>query len=151
MGGKMGDSWTAGLTDRAARRMRRAARAARGGTRTVPGPSTNPATNLLIADIVIRGATVLFRRGLERGLLQARFDADKAREIVQGRSLAQSLFSGAASRLATRSVPGFLLVSGGLLAKSIVDRSQGRRARHKGEKALAEQAAKAPAKSDEPI
>ena len=139
------------LTDSGAREMRRAYRAARGGVKKVPGPSPNPATNLLMADIAMRGATLLFRRALQKGMLQLRFDPERAREIVQGRSTTQTVVSALASRMATRSVPGFVLVSSGLLAKTIVDRSQGRRARLKGERDLAEQAKNAPEDTDEPI
>ena len=43
--------------------------------------------------------------------------------------------------MATRSVPGFLLVTGGLLAKTLIDRSlRPREARHRGDRQLAEQA-----------
>ena len=49
-----------------------------------------------------------------------------------------------AARMATRSVPGFLLVSGGLLAKALVDRSlRPRDARRRGDRKLAAQAANA--------
>ena len=49
-----------------------------------------------------------------------------------------------AARIATRSVPGFLLVTGGLLVKAAFDRSQSlRKARRAGEQQLAEQAARA--------
>ena len=43
-----------------------------------------------------------------------------------------------ASRLATRSVPGFLVVSGGLLAKAVVDRSLGRGAKRRARRAGSE-------------
>ncbi len=145
-----GRNITTRLTDGGARGIRRAYRTARGTANTVPGPSTNPATNLLITDIAMRGATLLFRRAMQQGMLRMRFDPEKAREIVQGRSLRQTLVSAAASRMAMHSVPGFLLVSSGLLAKTVIDRSQGRRARHKGERELAEQAARAPKDSDQP-
>jgi hypothetical protein len=46
-----------------------------------------------------------------------------------------------AARMATRSVPGFLLVTGGLLAKSLLDRSMGRRESvRRGEQHFAKQA-----------
>lgn len=126
-------------------RIRRAIATVRQAPRTVPGPSTNPATNLLIASVAMRGAAILLRRGAERGLLRARFDADKAKDIVQGRTFASSMIANATARVATKSVPGFLLVTGGLLAKTIIDRSlKGRFARRQGEAALLEQAENAP-------
>lgn len=111
----------------------------------VTGPSTNPATNLLIANIAMQGLAMLARRSAERGLLRKRFGPDAAHDIIKGRGLVTSMATTAAARAATRSVPGFLLVSGGLLAKAVFDRARNRRtARRKGDTALLEQAAKAP-------
>ncbi|MGX7896952.1 hypothetical protein [Tsuneonella sp. HG222] len=120
-------------------------RKAIGGTKArihkVPGPSTNPATNLLIADIGIRAASRLFRRSMEKGLLQLKFPAEKAHEIVEGRSFGQTLVTSAIARVATKSVPGALLVTGGLVAKAIFDRSIGRReSSRRGTRTLHEQA-----------
>jgi len=131
-----------------AQKTRRAARRAlartRDGIGRVPGPSTNPATNLLIADIAMRAATRLFRRSVERGLLRAKFPPETAHDIVEGRTYGRSLVSDAMARVATRSVPGALLVAGGLVAKSILDRSLSRRkSRRRGERALEEQAGEA--------
>jgi len=110
----------------------------------VPGPSTNPATNLLIMDIAIRGVSLLAARGIEQAALKLRYHRDKAGDIVEGRSMVSTLAATGAARMATRSVPGFLLVTGGLLAKALVDRSlRPRDARRKGDKALAAQATKA--------
>jgi hypothetical protein len=122
------------------------------GIKKVPGPSPNPATNLLIADVALQGATLLFRRIAQKGLLQLRFDPDKAKEIVQGRTLVQSAISYAAGRAATRSVPGLLIVGTGLVAKTILDRAVGsREASAKGHEKLLKQAENAPEDSSEPI
>ena len=115
------------LSDKGGRRVRRALKKARGGVQKVPGPSPNPATNLMIADVAVRGASYLFRRSIEKGLLRTRFGPEKARQIVEGRTMGHSIASFAVSRLATRSVPGFLLVAGGLIGKAVFDRSLGRR------------------------
>jgi len=144
------------VTRRSAREVKKVAHGvshrAKVAAQKIPGPSPNPATNLLIADVVMQGATMLFRRGMQKGMLQLRFSPDKAREIVQGRSLMQSAVSLAAGRMATRSIPGMLLVSGGLLAKTIFDRSIGHRdARKSGEQSLLKQADNAPEDSAEPI
>jgi len=110
----------------------------------VPGPSTNPATNLLIADIAMRGATMVAGRVLEKAMLRLRYYPRKASDIVEGRSMLQSMAATGAARVATRSLPGFLLVSGGLLAKAAFDRSFSRReSLRRGERQLAEQAAQA--------
>lgn len=110
----------------------------------VAGPSTNPATNLLIANIAMQGIAMLARRSAERGLLRKRFGPDAAHDIIKGRGLVTSMVTTAAARAATRSVPGFLVVSGGLLAKTVFDRARKRRnARREGDVKLLEQAAKA--------
>lgn len=114
-------------------------------TADVPGPSTNPATNLLIANIAMQGVAILLRRSAERGLLRQRFAPEDARDIIKGRGLVTSMVTTAAARTATRSIPGLLLVSGGLLAKAVFDRSLKRRtSRRKGDQVLLEQAQDAP-------
>ena len=130
------------LTDRGGRAARKAlGKAGKGSKKSIPGPSTNPATNLLAADIAMRSAMRLFRRTVEKGLLRARFDPGTASDIVEGRSLGQTLVSAAAARMATRSVPGALLIGGGILAKTLVDRSLSRRKSvRKGDRELEEQA-----------
>ncbi len=111
---------------------------------SVRGPSTNPATNLLILDVAVRGASLIAGRAVERAALRARYNRAKASHIVEGRSATQALLATGAARLATRSLPGLLLVTGGLLAKVVVDRALGRRkSARQGEQQLAEQAERA--------
>jgi hypothetical protein len=125
-------------------RLKSTARKARGALGKVPGPSSNPATNLLIIDVAMRGASMMFWRGMEKALLRTRYNREKASDIVKGRSMIQSAAATGAARVASRSVPGFLLVGGGLLAKAIFDRSLKRRdSVRRGEKQLAEQAQRA--------
>ena len=125
--------------------VRKAAARTRRSLAKVPGPSNNPATNLLIMDIAMRGISMVVGRRIEKALLATRYDADKASDIVKGRPLVQSMAATGAARMATRSVPGFLLVTGGLLAKAIFDRSLSRReAVRRGEQKFAEQAENAP-------
>jgi hypothetical protein len=132
------------LTRRGGRAVKKAIDKTRSGIRQVPGPSPNPATNMLIAEIVVRGAGRLARRAMEKGLLRARFEPDQASAIMEGRGLGHALVSTTIARVGTRSVPGALLVGGGLFAKALFDRSISRRkARRQGRKALAEQAAQA--------
>ncbi len=90
----------------------------------VMGPSTNPATNLLIADIVLRGASTLFRKNVEKGMVRKSDDEEKARELLDGRSIITTLALYGASKLATRSVPGLAIVAGGLIAKTLYDRGR---------------------------
>ena len=120
------------------------ARKAKQAVEDVPSPSSNPATNLLIMDVAIRGLSLIAGRAIERAALRARYKPGKAADVVKGRTLIESMAAQGAARMATRSVPGFLLVTGGLVAKVVFDRSLGRReARRRGEKQLSEQAAKA--------
>lgn len=104
------------------------------------GPSPNVATNLAIADIALRGGAMLARQAVERTLLGRRYAPRKARAILKGRSLPETLLHGALARVALRSVPGAIIVGGALLAKTLYDRSQSHDARAKGEQALDEMA-----------
>lgn len=105
------------------------------------GPSDNPATNLLIADVAIRAGGYLVRRGVEKGFLAGRYGKDTAHAIVRNKSLKDTLVSAILARVATRSVPGAVVVGGGALAKTLLDRRKKRRhARAEGDKELLEQA-----------
>jgi hypothetical protein len=110
--------------------------------KNAPPPSPNPMTNLLIADIVLRGGGRLLRHIVETNVLKTKYSSGKARRIVKGRGMAQTLIGTAVARLATRSVPGAILVGGGLLAKALYDRSKGEEAKVQGEEAVERQAAK---------
>ena len=92
----------------------------------LPGPSTNPATNLLIADIAMRGVGRIVRNSLHKGVLRTRYSQDKAKAIVENRSVINTLAVYGVTKLATRSVPGALLVGGGLLVKTLYDRGKSR-------------------------
>jgi hypothetical protein len=109
--------------------------------RKVPGISTNPATNLLIADVVLRGLSRLIRGNIEKTMLSAQYEPEEAKRILKGQTLGQRAVQLTASRVAMRSIPGALLVTGGLLAKAMFDRSRSKReAERAGRKKLAEQA-----------
>ncbi len=102
--------------------------------------SPNPATNLIIADLALRGGGRLLRHAVERSVLGAKYDKQTAEQLVRGRSMAQTLVGTALARIATRSVPGAILVGGGLLAKALFDRRKGRAAaRAEGAREVAEQ------------
>ena len=129
------------ITDRVGHKFDEAATELSGESNEVPGPSPNPSTNLLIHDIALRSVGRLARLGLEKGLLARRYGSEFAKDAVESRSLVQTLAAYGVTKVATRSVPGAILVGGGLLAKTLFDRSQSRRkARRKGRKALREQA-----------
>ncbi|MEZ5743999.1 MAG: hypothetical protein R3D89_09850 [Sphingomonadaceae bacterium] len=100
------------------------------------GPSPNPYTNLLIADIVLRGGSFLVKRGIEKGLLGVKYAPGKAEKIIKGRTMGEALIGTAIARIATRSVPGAILVGGGMLAKTLYDRKKGLAAQAAGEDKL---------------
>lgn len=120
-----------------------AARSRRGKTPDpVPGPSPNPRTNLVMADIALRSLGTLARRGLERKLL-AGYGRKAARDIIKGRTLGQTLTAAIVSRIASKSVPGALVIGAGLIGKTLLDRRRKRAAKREGEQELAEMADKA--------
>jgi len=90
----------------------------------LPAPNTNPDTNLLIADVVLRGAGEVMRETLERRMLIANYDPEKAREQIDGRTILSSLAVYGASKLAARSHSGLALVAGGLVLKTLYDRGK---------------------------
>lgn len=120
---------------------RKAARRTKNTLAKVPGPSSNPATNLLVMDVAMRGLSMITGRAIEKALLRMRYSDGKAADIVKGRSMVRSMAATSAARVATRSVPGFLLVTGGMLAKAVFDRSLGRRESiRRGEESFEKQA-----------
>ena len=92
----------------------------------VPGPTDNPATNLLMADISMRLGSYMVKNVVERAFLSGRYGKETAREVVANRSLTQTLMSVAVAKLAARSWPGTILVSGGILAKTLYERGKSR-------------------------
>lgn len=108
----------------------------------VHGPSPNAATNLAIADIALRGASVIARQTIERAFLGTQFSPRKAEKILKGRTMKETLLHGALARVALRSVPGAILVGGALVAKTLYDRSKARHAERQGEAKLEEMARK---------
>ena len=94
----------------------------------VEGPSPNPMTNLILTDLLLRGGGQIMRHAVETSLLKTKYDKTKAKKIIAGRSLTQTLVATAVARIATRSVPGMILVGGGTLAKLLYDRSRDKRA-----------------------
>ena len=121
--------------------LKSARRKAKAATAKADGISPNPMTNLLIADLALRGGGQLLRHAIERTVLGTKYTPDKVKKIVKGRSMVQTLIGTAAARIATRSVPGAIVVGGGLLAKALYDRREGKRAaRNSGTRAIETQA-----------
>jgi hypothetical protein len=93
---------------------------------TVPLPSPSPATNLLIADIVLRSAGKVLRDALEQRMLVANYDPATARRAMDGRTVLTSIALYGASRIAARSGAGLAVVAGGLALKTLYDRGKAR-------------------------
>ena len=106
----------------------------------VPGPSPDPATNLIMADILIRAGSYIVRSAVEKNLLKGRYGKETAKDILNNRSAKQNLATFAAAKMATKSVPGAAVVGTGIALKALFDLSQKRRARLRGERKLAKQA-----------
>ena len=114
---------------------------ASGKTDGMPGPTDNPATNLLMADVIIRAGSYVARRAIEKGMLRGRYGKDVARDIVRNKTLGQSLFSYGLAKIATKNLPGAVIVGGGALVKTLYDRRKSRRSqRREGDSELIEQA-----------
>ena len=92
---------------------------------------TSTLTSLIVADLAMRASQRLIKHAVDR--LTQNDEPEPAdegkRKRRRGHPLAGRLIVAAAVRVATRSVPGAILVSGGLLAKTLHDRR--RRARAK--------------------
>ena len=93
-------------------------------------PSPNPVTNLLIVDIIVRGASTIFRQGIEKRVAQASLETEEeAQDLLDGRTLLTTLGLYGASKLATRSRAGLGVVIGGLAVKTLYDRGKARQKR----------------------
>lgn len=129
------------LTDTVSDRIDDAADAISGERDTVPGPSTNPSTNLIINDILLRSVGRLSRLTVEKAVLGRKYGSQFAKDAVENRSLLQTLASVGVTKLATRSIPGAAIVTTGLVLKVLFDRSQSRRkSRRTGKRSLRKQA-----------
>ncbi len=82
-----------------------------------------PATTLLVADIVMRGSSILTRRFVEHRLLKNRYGHETATDVMKRQSTPIRASAFALSRIGTGSLPGALLVGGGLIAKTLYDRA----------------------------
>ncbi|WP_369026042.1 hypothetical protein [Qipengyuania sp. RANM35] len=107
----------------------------------VPGPTENPLTNLMLADVAIRAGSYIVRRTVEKGFLRGRYGKEAARDIIQNKTLGQTVVSFGLARLATRNLPGAIIVGGGALAKTLYDRRKSKRKQQaEGDAQLIEQA-----------
>ena len=87
-------------------------------------PAIDPVVSLIVADVALRAGANLLRRSVEMALLKGR---DVPGRVIRGRTITQTLVGTALATVARRSIPGAILVGGGLLAKTISDRRRARR------------------------
>lgn len=88
-------------------------------------PSPDAATNLLIADIIVRGASRLFRESVKKRVADASPEnREGAQDLLDGKAVIKSLALYSASKLATKSPVGLGLVAGGLALKTLYDRGK---------------------------
>ncbi len=127
------------IADKTAIKARAGATGAADAAKANP-PSPNPMTNMILADVIMRGGGSILRRAVEGSLLgKALGSQSKAKRIIKGRSMTQTLVGTALARIATRSIPGALIVGGGLLAKTLYDRRRGAAAADDGKAAIDKQ------------
>lgn len=92
--------------------------------RGLPLPSTDPATNFVITDIVLRAAGDFAREAIERKTLTQTYDRDTAEKIVSSQSIAKTIALYGITRIATRSPVGLAVVASGLVLKALYDRGK---------------------------
>ena len=90
--------------------------------------------SLIVSEILLRSVGRLTRQTLEKAVARRRYDPAKAKAIVENRSILHTVAAYGVTKLATRSIPGALVVGGGLLAKTLFDRGSERRKSRKAAK-----------------
>lgn len=94
---------------------------------SVPGADSKAVASLLVADIVMSAGSFLLSRFVEKQILKTHYDKDAARELRAQQTKGQAVATSAATKLATRSVPGAAIVTGGLLLGSMYKRGRARK------------------------
>jgi hypothetical protein len=104
-----------------------------------PPDPVGPVTRAILAGVAMRTGSSLLKRSVDRGILGAAPEALKAAAKAAGAKAAKSanskkraglgarLLTAAATRIATRSVPGAIIVGGALLAKTLHERRKSRK------------------------
>ena len=103
-----------------------------------PETARETAAHSIIAAVALRTGNALLKQSVERGILARAPGVVKAAATAAAgikvpkagrpkRSLATKLAMAAATRIATRSVPGAIMVGGALLAKTLYDRKRAKK------------------------
>jgi hypothetical protein len=83
-----------------------------------------PVVSLIVADIALRAGGIVLRRSVEMGLLNGKAVPGR---VIRGRTLKETVIGTVLAAVARRSVPGAILVGGGLLAKMMSDQKRANR------------------------
>ncbi len=94
-------------------------------------PEQHPQSNLMLADIAMRMGTSVLRKGVESMFLRGQYGKDTAKALVKERSLRRTVASTVIAKVGTKSIPGAAIVGGGLVIKTLFDRSKGRQTARK--------------------
>ena len=88
-------------------------------------PKRHPLLRLLTADLVLRAGSYALRRAVSKGLVRG-----KAAAVVPDHkpSASTRMLTAVASAVATRSVPGAVLVGSGIVVHALYKRGKARRA-----------------------
>ncbi|WP_054530812.1 hypothetical protein [Erythrobacter sp. SG61-1L] len=103
-------------------------------------------TGAKLAGLAMRQGARIARHSLDKRLNVAGYKPSELEDAVVGRGIVSTIAIAAVTRLATRSVPGAIVVGGGLVAKALYERRK--RVREAEEQAATEMAA-APEKAEE--
>lgn len=91
-----------------------------------PKPDTiAPVVALIAADVALRTGDTLLRRAIELALLKGTAAPGR---VIRGNTIKETVIGTALATIARRSIPGAILVGGGLAAKAISDRRKAKRA-----------------------
>ena len=93
----------------------------------------SPLVTMVAADLALRVGDRLLRHGVERGLLKGA--PAPSGKVIHGPDFRSTVIGTVAAAVARRSVPGAILVGGGLIAKALRDRHRARQAEAKAAKA----------------
>ncbi|NCP20178.1 MAG: hypothetical protein GW855_13590 [Erythrobacter sp.] len=107
----------------------------------VTGLSPNPASNLIMANAIVRTGSILLRKAVDKRMLRNRYGKETAEAAAENQGLGSTLTALALSKVAARSSTGAVVVGGGMLAKTLYDRRQAKKARAKGDAKILEAAA----------
>ena len=94
-----------------------------------------------MAGIVMKAGSYLVSDFVQKRLLKGRYGVEDAKAIVESRGLKHKAASLIAAKVATKSVPGAVIISGGLVAKALFDRGgKKRKAKREADRKLLREA-----------